>query len=179
MKDYLRVLFSGITVQDQTGRVQDPWSFLFIPMLAWMIRAVDGCYRANFEDVPAQSCSTSSAIPPRFLFDRQLRWVTDRWEGLRRSVEELQNVVVDGLIAPLPPFTVTPLVNPTLSAGVSSPVQLKRLGLLPGDTMYFSAYTTFVEYANAVGTKTERSASPGGDEGPGPSKRRRKYNTHS
>lgn len=111
MKDYVRVLLQRIIVRDEHGCVQDPWTFLFVPMMAWMICALQEYYRASFKNVSPDQRLKYSFIPDEFLFRRQLRWVADRWKGLPDAIEELDYAAVDTLIAPLPVFTVNPVAE--------------------------------------------------------------------
>lgn len=112
MKDYLRVMSTRIIVRDEHGNIQDPMTFIFIPMMAWFIRALEEYYQARFNATSRSRLSERVFVPDEFLFKRQLRWVTSRWKGLAEAVEELDYASIDTLVSNLPVFTVHPVDNP-------------------------------------------------------------------
>ena len=95
-RDYLRVLFTQITVRDEEGVVRDPLQFLFVPILAWFMKGLEGYYEASFKISPRAS---DVFVPDEFLFRRQLRWVAARWDGLSDAVDDLDHTRIKYLVA--------------------------------------------------------------------------------
>ena len=117
MQDLLRVVSQQVVVKDSHGTVQDLRTFLFLPMLAWLIHALKAYYERSHHTrfrgrSPPPSLSDEEQIgeypfPDQSLFHRQLCWVAARHSGLPQEVAKLRGSPVDNLIRPPPTFTLT------------------------------------------------------------------------
>ena len=120
----LKAVLGRVTIQDREGKTLDGWDELFIPMLAWLIVALRGYYKAAFgqldqddeseaeEDLQEQQCAEHNDfdIPPEILFDRQLEWSSSRWPELQAEVNRLtaQDESSEFLAWDFPHITVIP-----------------------------------------------------------------------
>ncbi|KAJ2931990.1 hypothetical protein H1R20_g5095, partial [Candolleomyces eurysporus] len=105
----LRELFRHIVVIDGAGVVQEPWTFLYIPTLAWFIHALKGYYKRSFREDSLKAKEVPEIhVPDSSLFHRQLEWASRRWPELKNQVDylEQQDIEADNLAYALPPFTI-------------------------------------------------------------------------
>ena len=137
----LKAVFSRVVLTNDKGEHLDGWNDLFIPMLAWLIAALQGYSRQAFakkhrddkdegeeydssgENEPEAADDKWTEDDRKFqtLFNRQIEWTSCRWNELQEAVKRLANESVqpDLLEWDMPYFTVAEKPGPSWQSGMA------------------------------------------------------------
>ncbi|RXW25757.1 hypothetical protein EST38_g5 [Candolleomyces aberdarensis] len=156
----LKAVFSRVIIKNDNGEHLDGWNDLFIPMLAWLIVAIQEYSRRAFakkcqgdkdddeecdhsgENNVADDQWTKGDHMLRRLLSRQMEWTSRRWNELQ---EEVNRLAADGSVKPellewdMPRFTIQEKPGPW-QRELKTSQELMHLGLRAGDQMFLRAY---------------------------------------
>ncbi|KAF6745776.1 hypothetical protein DFP72DRAFT_1076921 [Ephemerocybe angulata] len=176
MQDLLQRIFSRYAVLDGDGLEQDGWHYLWIPTLAWFIHALQDYYsRSSSVNITEDGIEEGEVeddegyIVTHELFSRQLDWMISRWPELKAMVDELprQNTEFSNLLPPFPAFTLKLADHPKEEPEHRTPLQLVKLGLRVGDSLYLAARQAFTTPSGKLYVRKEGSQEgESGDHGP-------------
>ncbi|TFK16335.1 hypothetical protein FA15DRAFT_662241, partial [Coprinopsis marcescibilis] len=89
--DVLREAFARVMVTDKNGHAHDPWSWLFIPMLGWLLHALKEYYRRSYGKVDVEDYEEEREVHVTYSqFLRQLEWTSMRWKELKVEFDRLE-----------------------------------------------------------------------------------------